>query len=182
MHKTNKMKKIIFASALSVFSLFSTTITHAQDIAGTAYAYPKSNRVVDPATNKSSRILRDREVNVLAARDFNKNFQNAQDVKWVDGKNGLSVYFKLDGFNMRSTYDKKGKEEYTLKYYDETKMSPSLRHLVKSTYYDYKIVLVTEITRNSNLSFVVKMEGEKEYLTLKIFDGDIIEYEKISKI
>ena len=115
-------------------------------------------------------------------RDFNKKFKNAQDAKWVDGKNGLSVYFKLDGFRMRSTYDKKGKEEYTLKYYDETKMSPSLRHLVKSMYYDYKIVLVTEITRKSNLSFVVKMEGEKEYLTLKIFDGDIIEYERISKI
>ena len=176
------MKKIIFASAFSVFALISSNTIQAQDIAGTAFVYPQKGRVIDPATNHSSKILRETEVNTQAARDFSKKYPNAQDVKWVGSKNVISVYFTLDGFSMRSTYDKKGREEYTLKYYDESKMPASLRHQIKSHYYDYQIDLVTEVKRNSILSYLVKMQDANQFLTVKVLDGEIMEYEKVGKI
>ena len=61
-------------------------------------------------------------------------------------------------------------------------MSRSLRHRVKSNYYDHTIVIVTEVSRNNEVYYLVKMENPKEYLTLRITDDDISVFEKIDKL
>ena len=82
---------------------------------------------------------------------------------------------------MRASYNTKGKKEYTLSYYDETKMDADLRRLVRSNYYDHNIVIVTEVIRNNQLYYLVKMENEKEYLTLKVTDEEMTVFEKTVK-
>jgi len=175
------MKKIIINSALSLIILASATVTNAQDIAGGVFSSRKTVRVVDPATRESSSIIPLNEVNSLAARDFHKKYANAENVTWVQGKNGTSVYFTFEGIKMRSTYDKAGRREYTIKYFDETTMPAGLRHLVKSTYYDYSIDHVSEIERNQEISYLVKMQNAMEILTVKVVNGEIAVYEKLNK-
>lgn len=175
------MKKIIFASLIVITSSLSTT-SFAQDLAGGIFITSKSTRVSDPSTSAGYRILAMNEVNVQAARDFNKKYSAAKDITWVENKNGASVYFVFNGNKMRNTYDKKGKREYTLKYYDESSMSPALRHQVKREYYDHKIVQVTEIERNRSTYFLVRMENDKEIITVKVANDEIAPFEKVDKI
>ena len=58
----------------------------------------------------------------------------------------------------------------------------SIRHLVRSTYYDYGITIATEVARNERVSYLVKMENDKEYLTVKVNDGELSVFEKTTKV
>jgi len=60
-------------------------------------------------------------------------------------------------------------------------MPSELRQRVRSNYYDYSIVIVTEVLRNNQTYFLVKMENENEYLTLKINEDEMTVFEKKSK-
>ena len=83
---------------------------------------------------------------------------------------------------MRSSYNAKGRKEYTLKYYDESKLPTEIRRLVRSTYYDYTIVIATEVVRNEHVSYLVKMENANEFLTVKVDDGELSVFEKTTKV
>lgn len=176
------MKKIIFSTALSLAALASSTTSSAQDIAGGIYMGARSSRVTDPSSGKSFRILSVSEVNVKAARDFGRHYAKAENIAWVANNNGSSVYFTFKGNKMRSTYNKAGQKEYTLKYYSEQAMDPKLRHLIKSNYYDFTIDMVTEVERNNSTSYLVRMQDAKQFLTVKVVDGEIFPYETIQKV
>ena len=171
------MKKLLFISTIFISTITLSSFANAQ---GTAF----NPRVVTPASpyaESGNTIVNEMEVNINAARDFKKKYKNATDVKWVKNENGASVYFTNDGVKMRASYNAKGKKEYTLSYYDETKMDADLRRLVRSSYYDHNIVIVTEVIRNNQLYYLVKMENEKEYLTLKVTDEEMTVFEKTVK-
>jgi hypothetical protein len=174
------MKKIIATAGILMMAFSSSITANAQDIAG-VFSNSTDKHFTDAATGARSRILPLAEVNIHAARDFSKKFKDATDVIWVDGTAGPSVYFKQDGISMRATYNRLGNREYSLKYYDESGMRKDLRHLVKSTYYDYSILQVTEIERNESISYLVKMQNDKEYLTVKVIEGEMYPYEKMSR-
>jgi hypothetical protein len=171
------MKKIIITTMLLVSAVTFGIPTRAQD-----YAFNKNYvTAANPYPEKNSKIVDENDVNISAVRDFTKNFKNATDVKWVKNENGASVYFSIDGIKMRSSYNAKGKKEYTLKYYDESKLPADIRHLVRSTYYDYRIAIATEVVRNQQTSYLVKMENDKEFMTIKVDDGDLSVFERTIK-
>jgi hypothetical protein len=60
-------------------------------------------------------------------------------------------------------------------------MPSELRQRVRSNYYDYSIVIVTEVLRNNQTHYLVKMENENEYLTLKVNEDEMTVFEKTSK-
>jgi len=60
-------------------------------------------------------------------------------------------------------------------------MPSELRQRVRSNYYDYSIVIVTEVLRNNQTYYLVKMENENEYLTLKVNEDEMTVFEKTSK-
>ena len=171
------MKKLLFSTMLTGAIAFST-FANAQD-----YVY-NHNLVTaaNPYPEKESRIVDETDVHINAVRDFSKNFKNATSVKWVKSENGSSVYFVSDGVKMRSSYNAKGRKEYTLKYYDESKLPTEIRRLVRSTYYDYTIVIATEVVRNEHVSYLVKMENANEFLTVKVNDGELSVFEKTTKV
>jgi hypothetical protein len=172
------MKKILFRTLYLLSAVASGISAGAQE-----YAFNKSLVTAsNPYTEKESKIVDEMDVNINAVRDFSKNFKNASGVKWVKHENGASVYFAVDGVKMRSTYNTKGRKEYTLKYYDEFSLPTNVRHLVRSTYYDYRIAIATEVIRNEHVSYLVKMENDKEFLTIKVDDGELSVFEKMTKV
>lgn len=173
------MKKIIFGIAAVTLSVIASHV-QAQEVAR-VLLHEKGQSFYEAAPAGGSRIIPINEVNMNAVRDFSKKFSKAEDAIWVDNEAGTSVYFVLGGYKMRCTYDKGGKREYTLKYYDDASMPKELRHLVKSTYYDFNIIQVTEVERRSIKSYLVKMQSDKEFLTVKVTDGEMIVYERINR-
>lgn len=172
------MKKLIAGGLLYISLAVFANAVNAQDVAFS----PKRITPASPFSEKKTRIINEIDVNMRAVRDFKKSFGSATNVQWVRTENGTSVYFTKDGKSMRSSYNVKGNREYTLKYYDESGMSRNLRHRVKSNYYDHNIVIVTEVARNNEVYYLVKMENAKEYLTLRVTDDDMSVFEKISKL
>src|SRR5687768_7573970 len=170
------MKKSLISSMFFISTIVFGFSANAQD-----FAFNSKPVAVNPYPETGNKIVSEMDVNIHATRDFKRNFKNATDVKWVKHENGASVYFKNDGLKMRSSYNINGKKEYTLKYYEETKMPSDLRKLVRSNYYDHNIVIVTEVNRHNHTSYLVKMENEKEYLTLKISDEEMTVFEKTNK-
>jgi len=70
----------------------------------------------------------------------------------------------------------------TIRSYSEDKMPTDLRHIVKSSYYDYEITRVHEIeTPLDPITYVVQLTGEKELINLGIYDGQIEVLQKFNK-
>lgn len=171
------MKKSIL---ISMLFLGITTISIAVNAQGTAF-----NRVVTPVNpypESAQKTINEMDVNIKSVRDFRKSYKKASDVKWVQNEQGASVYFTNDGLKMRSSYNTRGVKEYTLRYYDESRMPLDLRQRVRSNYYDHNIVIVTEVSRNNQIYYLVKMENTKEYLTVKVGEDEMGVFEKTKKI
>ena len=160
------MKKSLISSMFFISTIVFGFGAYAQD-----FAFNSKPVAVNPYPETGNKIVSEMDVNIHATRDFKRNFENATDVKWVKHENGASVYFKNDGLKMRSSYNSK-----------ETRMPSDLRRLVKSNYYDHNIAIVTEVNRHNQTYYLVKMENEKEYLTLKISDEEMTVFEKTNKI
>ena len=172
------MKKTLFSTMILISTITFSASANAQE-----YAFNKSLvTVVNPYAEKESKIVDETEVNINAVRDFSRKFKNGANVKWVKNENGSSVYFVMDGVKMRSSYNTKGKREYILKYYDEVRLPENVRHLVRSTYYDYRIALITEVERNDEVSYLIKMENDKEFMTVKVDDRELSVFEKTTKV
>ncbi len=135
-----------------------------------------------PFTLKGKLQGRLNDIHVTAMRHFRKAFAHAEDVIWTINDEAISVFFSENSIKMRSTYNKKGYWLYTILYYDELRLPGDIRHLVKSSYYDLSIVLVTEMRRQTSTAYYIKMEDGKMFLTVMVKDGEIREVEKLTKI
>ncbi len=171
------MKKILFSSIIIIGAMVLNQQANAQDMAFN----PSGAIAINPYSETGNKMVSELDVNINAARDFKLNFKKATDVKWIQHDKGESVYFTNDGIKMRSSYNSRGRREYTLKYYDESRMPSELRQRVRSNYYDYNIVIITEVLRNNQTYYLVKMENKNEYLTLKVNEEEMAVFEKTSK-
>ena len=122
------------------------------------------------------------EINTKVVKNFAKGFKNATGVKWMKTSGGLfAAYFVSDDIKNLVCYNKKGNYEFMLRYYKEEKLPREIRHLVKSSYYDFNIYLVTEAHRNGKIAYVVQMEDKTSLKTIKIVDGEMETMEEYVK-
>jgi hypothetical protein len=175
------MKKVFgacFAGAALILTI--TSISYAQSSNSIAKLNPQpSLEKIIPiskqlnAARYSGPIFRS-EISSKPVRNFVRNYKNVAEAEWFKSTNGLFVvYFSSDSINSSIYYNKKGGVEFMFRYYNEEKLPREVRHLVKSTYYDFSIFHVTEITWNNKLAYVVSMEDKRS--------KDIISY-KIIKV
>jgi len=121
-------------------------------------------------------------INSKAVRGFSKEFKHASDEAWFVTDDGFVVKFKQDGVETRADYNKKGNWLHTIRTYDENKLQPDIRHLVKSSYYDYNILQVQEIEKPSDtFTYIVHLEGKTKLINLRISNEDMEEWQKFDK-
>jgi hypothetical protein len=93
--------------------------------------------------------------------------------------NGLLVaYFTHDNIQSWVCYNKKGDFEYMIRHYDEKKLPQEIRHLVRSTYYDFSILHINEITINGITFYFVTMADKTSkdkicWKIVKVADGEM---------
>ncbi len=109
-------------------------------------------------------------VNKKAASDFKKRFGNPEGTLWFSDKNGLTSYFKVEGFTDNVCYDKKGNWMYSMILYNESKLPKDVRAIVKSVYYDMTIKLVEEVQVRDAKVYVVHLEDETTIRIVKVND------------
>jgi len=106
-------------------------------------------------------------------RNFLRTYKDVSDEKWIEVKEGFVAMFKYNDIDYQVAYTKKGNLVRTIRSYNEDKMSPELRHIVKSTYYDYEISRVHEVETPLNpITYFVQLVGKKELINLGVYDGE----------
>ena len=148
--------------------------------------YPGSSKFLpsveksDPAITSSRTYLTN--VNWKAARTFVRAYKNVQNEQWYDLPDGLIAKFALNDIKYRVYFDKKGNWHHAIRTYDETKLSPEVRHVVKRSYYDYNIALIQEIEMPFKVfTYIILLEGRTNWINLRISEGEIDEYQKFDK-
>lgn len=136
-----------------------------------AYTNKANDRDIPVPVNISTRAL----------KDFTKTFKKTADVGWFVIKDGYLAEFKQDGITTKVYYDRKGRWVGNLRGYMEDKLPPNIRHLVKSTYYDYSINYVQEVTVGTNTVYLVKIEDKTSFKTIRVQDGEMDEMEAFKK-
>jgi hypothetical protein len=117
-----------------------------------------------------------------AVKNFKETFKNVRNEKWYSMQEGYRANFTLNGIRYRLDYDKNGRWMHTIKYYDEKKLPAEVRRLVASSYLDYNVRSVEEIeVQRTPLFYVIHLEGEKEWINIKVAEYEIYEIEKIKK-
>ena len=111
-----------------------------------------------------------KSINAKAIKDFKVRFADASEAKWFSDRNGFVSYFVKDGLGNRVFYDKKGHWQYSLIFYDESKLPRDLRAGVKSTYYDMSITLVEEVQTPAGHAYLIHLEDKSNIKILKVND------------
>src|SRR5215467_8810253 len=153
------MKKTVFCLAAAIVCGLFLNIAHAQSAPKNAYGvdYTAFVEVAVPFGNSTTIEAGSENLNTISAkavRDFGKNYKNATDAKWFQISNGFIARFSENNIETMAAYNTKGKWEFTISHYDESKLPESVKRAVKSIYYDFQITLAEEIHTSDKTMYV----------------------------
>lgn len=168
------MKKLIITGT---FLAWMAIVSFSQSPNSTAMPessqedFISSSKEINAAKN-SNPIVTD-EINAKAIKEFTKSYKNMPDAKWFKLKDGFVVYFTIDGIKNKVFYNKKGNYEGMVRGYFEDKLPREIRHLVKSTYYDFSIYHVCEVSVDGITAYLVKIGDNASWKTIKVVDDEM---------
>jgi hypothetical protein len=115
-----------------------------------------------------------KDVNTKAEINFNKTYKNATDITWylLNDKRVMVRFFDND-VQTKIFYNKQGKNVAMIRYYTEDKLPNEVRHPVKTTYYDFNIFLVIEVTVGNQTAYLVKIEDKACTKTIRVMNGEM---------
>lgn len=116
-----------------------------------------------------------------ALKNFNKTFKEAGNASWSETLDGIKAEFVNENVTTKVYYDSKGRWIANVRLYDEASLPRDIRHAVKSTYYDYNILHVQEITAGDKTAYLVKIEDETSIKTIRVTDNEMDEYISFQK-
>lgn len=87
--------------------------------------------------------------------------------------NGFLAEFVENNVEVRVVYNKKGGWVYTIRQYTEKELPVEIRKLVKQTYYDETIGLVKEVIQDGYTVYVIHIENEARWKTIRVRDGEM---------
>ena len=120
-------------------------------------------------------------INTKAVKAFAKTFKNVPDARWFQLKDGFVAKFNSGGIETRAYYTKKGHDAGIVRSYLEDKLPSDVRHLIKSTYYDFSIYHINEVSVNGKTAYLVKMQDNTSWKTIKVIDGEMEVTEEFKK-
>jgi len=172
------MKRNYFMGIVATGLVFATNMVNGQY----ASSDVPSMRIASSVRSLSLGNIEKDDFSRKAAEDLAKSFKTVSGETWIKSPGGYYVRFSLNDVDCMVFYDKRGNRLYTIRNYDETKMPTDIRHIVKSTYYDYDIRLVQEIENSlRTITYIIHLEGKTQWINVRIHDGEMDEFEKHNK-
>lgn len=168
------MKKGIFFLVAGYIITLSTNAQNSQIRAG-FLPFNKALSAADPGNKTDIRI------NAKALRDFEKKYKTITNAEWYPVKDGFMAKFAWNGIDHKVAYNKAGYYVATFRYYNEDKLPNNVRHLVKSTWYDGDITLVTEVSFSGSTAYLVNIEDKNSIKTIKVVKDEMEVYQDITK-
>lgn len=144
-----------------IATVLNSASTHAQTSVN--YSYVSTNHAYADL-NKSI---------ANAMKHFTSNYGDDTKENWSTKSDGYRATFRKDGVVHLVDYNKKGKLMSTIRIYNETVLPKNIRKIVKSTFYDFDIVSVAELSLSNNLVYFIKIQDETSLKTVRVIDNDM---------
>jgi hypothetical protein len=174
------MKKNLLTGFTGLFLILVVSIAANGQIASTDNMQP-SGDIISSAKPNSDPIASSK-VHQKAVKDLAKSFKSLTGEKWYVLRDGFVAMFSLNGSDHQVCYDKKGNWLLTIRSYGEANLDHDVRHIVKSTYYDYEINLVQEVeTPTAPKIYIVQLVSKTEIVSVKVIDGEMQVLQKFIK-
>lgn len=154
--------------------------SHAQSIKRT-YQYEGPSTDEKALSAEKSAAPEVSLINEKAIRDFKKSFKNVQNERWYAADKKFIVKFEVGDINCMALYNRKGNLQHTIRYYQEQHLPRDVRHLVRSSYYDFSIFGVTEVTVQDKTAYLITIQDNNSWKTIKVLDGEMIVTEEFNK-
>jgi len=121
------------------------------------------------------------EISTKAIRQFDKQFKTTSNERWYTIGNGQVAEFEKDGITTKVFFSQKGVWQAMVRYYQEDKLPFYVKEMVRTSYYDFDIVTVIEVSACNKIAYLVKMDGKNYIKTIRVVDGEMDEYESFRK-
>lgn len=178
------MKKLLYVRLIVITtSFFISAATFAQSSANDIAANDRSASAAAFSANTDALALASvKATNSKMYNHFTKNFKNATDLKVHEFSGHVRINFKLDGVSTSSQYDAKGKWQFTISNYDESKLAESTRESVEAAYPGFLVAgTVIEVKVADKSATLVMIENKREWKRIRINDDGMSIYEQYKK-
>ena len=108
------------------------------------------------------------EVNEKVLKSFNETFSSAEEVKWEEYKTYYTVSFVHAGVRSKVNYDKDGKMLGSIRYYAPQLLPLNIYNRLRMDFSKKELFGVTEVTFGTEVTYFVKMQDAKNWITVKI--------------
>ena len=166
---------IVIAATKSVFSQNIQPSSRSENQAIIMTIHPRDE---NPQSERQTFL---NAINIRAVRDFVKRHEDITNVKWYEMDSEFLASFTKDSIKTHVFYTKKGDFLTTIKYYYENRLPGSVRHIIRSNYYDYSIFHITEVHVNNQVAYVVKIQDDKYLKVIKVVNDEMEMIEIIEK-
>lgn len=174
------MKNVsIFRLPVTLLLLVTIAASCSQNLVPSA---PKPATTVLANTEEASEPVSKNDVSSKVVKGFYKSYGEQPAENWYRSSRGYSVSFENDGIKTLVYYTPGGLEESRTKFYFEKNLSPDVRHTVKSNFYDYTILYVTEVQKNDATAYYIKMQDNTTIKTVKVVNDDYEVVETLSRL
>ena len=106
---------------------------------------------------------------------FTQLFNSPQDVQWNLSDNHYLATFKNDGQVCRALFDAHGGFLYSMKYGTQDNLPRDIYRMIKSTYIDFAITLVTEVNTPEQQAWIVNLQDKNELVIAHVVDEQLEE-------
>ena len=106
--------------------------------------------------------------NEKVLKSFNETFTGAEEVKWEEFSTYYTVSFVNAGIRSKVNYDKEGTMLGSIRYYSPQMLPLNIYNKLKKENARKTLFGVTEVTFGTDVTYYVKVEDEKHWITLKV--------------
>lgn len=110
------------------------------------FTYSISHAQITSNTFLNMNSMRTERAGVKATREFWRMYGEEKNEKWYKLPGGYLAEFNEGSIQNKMVFDKYGNWLYTMREYFEEDLPKEVRRLVKSTYYDFSIGWVKEVS------------------------------------
>lgn len=106
-------------------------------------------------------------INEKVLKNFRETFTTAENVKWHEYKDYLSVNFTQFGIRTTVNYDRKGNMLGALRYYEPHMLPLNVLNQVKKEFPNQSLYGVTELSFGNEVNYYIKMQDDRNWITVK---------------
>lgn len=113
---------------------------------------------------------------------FKSAFPGAENLKWYKLDKDYLAKFIMSDMSHNALFKKNGYLKYDVSYGTEKNLPEEIQKQVQSAYEEFKITRVFNVNQAGRNIWVVNLEGLKNYVIVRVEDGELEEVNKFAKV